>query len=113
MKIREILRTEFGLVRTTSRQEVAVLRLLFAALACSTFLHAVDPEDHVRKSTPVTSATRLVLNADVGSIRVQSGIERTVDVDVVFRGLHPPARSSIECAAISRWMLHNKAPIFE
>jgi hypothetical protein len=69
--------------------------LLFAALACSTFLHAVDPEDHVRKSTPVTSATRLVLNADVGSIRVQSGIERTVDVDVVFRG-SPPSRAEFD-----------------
>jgi hypothetical protein len=72
-----------------------VLRLLLAALAFASFLHAVDPEDHVRKSTPVTSATRLVLNADVGSIRLQSGIERTVDVDVVFRG-SPPSRAEFD-----------------
>ncbi len=72
-----------------------MLRLLVAALACASLLHAVDPEDHVRKSTPVTSATRLVLNADVGTIRVQPGIDRTVEVDVFFRGA-PPSRAEFD-----------------
>jgi Putative adhesin len=66
-----------------------MLRLVTAALACASLLFAVDSEDHVRKSTPVSSATRLVLNADVGSIRVQPGPGNTVEVDVTFRGDAP------------------------
>lgn len=72
-----------------------MLRLLVPALACATLLHAVDPEDHVRKSTPVASATRLVLNADVGSIRVQPGTNTNVEVDVSFRG-SPPSRADFD-----------------
>lgn len=72
-----------------------MLRLLVPALACATLLHAVDPEDHLRKSTPVTSATRLLLNADVGTIRVQPGIDRNVAVDVSFRG-SPPSRAEFD-----------------
>jgi Putative adhesin len=72
-----------------------VLRLLVPALACATILHAVDPEDHVRKSAPVNSATRLVLNADIGTIRVQPGIDRNVAVDVSFRG-SPASRAEFD-----------------
>jgi hypothetical protein len=63
-----------------------VLRLLVAALGCASVLLAADPEDHVHKSAPVSSATRLILNADVGSIHVQPGSGSSVDVDVVFHG---------------------------
>jgi hypothetical protein len=63
-----------------------VVRLLVAALACVSFLRAVDPEDHVRKSIPVSSATRLVLNVDTGAIRVEPGSEKSVEIEVYFRG---------------------------
>jgi hypothetical protein len=63
-----------------------VLRLLITTLACASFLFAVDTEEHVRKSAPVTSATRLVLNADVGSIHLEPGASTSVDVDVSFHG---------------------------
>jgi len=68
-----------------------MLRLLAAALACSSFLKAVDIEDRVRKSAPVSSATRLVLNADAGAIRVEPGEGKRVEVEVYFRG-DPPSR---------------------
>lgn len=63
-----------------------MLRLLVATLFCASFLGAVDPDDHVQKRVLVSSATRLVLNTDVGNIRVQSGTSRSVDVDVTFHG---------------------------
>ncbi len=64
-----------------------MLRLLAAALVCAALLKAVDSdEDHVRKSMPVTSATRLVLNADAGGVHVQPGASKNVEVDVLFRG---------------------------
>jgi hypothetical protein len=66
-----------------------VLRLLAAALVCASFLLAVDPDDHVRKSTSVGSTTRLVLSADVGGIRVEPGNGKSVDVDVYFHGTPP------------------------
>jgi hypothetical protein len=66
-----------------------MLRLLVAALACTAFLYAVDPGDHVRKSAPTSSATRLVLNADAGSVRVSPGTSNKVEVDVSFRGDAP------------------------
>jgi hypothetical protein len=66
-----------------------MLRLLVAALACTAFLYAVDPGDHVRKSAPTSSATRLVLNADAGSVRVSPGTSNKVEVDVSFRGDSP------------------------
>ncbi len=67
-----------------------MLRLLIAALACAAFLYAVDPGDHVQKSVPVSSARRLVLNADVGSVRVAPGASTKVEVEVTFRG-DPPS----------------------
>ncbi len=72
-----------------------MLRLLVAVLACASVLLAVDPEDHVRKSVPVSSATRLTLTADVGSIHVQPGSGRSVDVDVTFHGF-PLSRSEYD-----------------
>jgi hypothetical protein len=66
-----------------------MLRLLVAALACTAFLYAVDPGDHVRKSAPTSSATRLVLNADAGSVQVSPGTSNKVEVDVSFRGDSP------------------------
>jgi hypothetical protein len=72
-----------------------VLRLLASALACASFLHAVDTEDHVRKSVPVASATRLVLNAEVGTIRVQAGDGKKVEVEVYFHG-SPPSRGEFD-----------------
>ena len=66
-----------------------MIRLLTAALVCISFLYSVEPEDHVGKSTPVGSATRLVLTADVGTIRVEPGNGSSVDVEVYFRGTAP------------------------
>jgi hypothetical protein len=74
---------------------VAVLRLLVTALVCASFVFAVDPEDHVSKSTPVTSATRLVLTADTGTLRIESGSGKSVDVEVYFHGT-PPSRAEFE-----------------
>lgn len=71
------------------------MRLLVAALACASFLHAVDPENHIQKSMPVSSATRLSLNADAGAIHVQPGDGKNVDVEVYFRG-DPPSRAEFD-----------------
>jgi hypothetical protein len=76
-------------------EEVAVLRLLTIALACASFLHAVDTEDSVRKSAPVSSATRLTLNAEFGAIRVQPGGGKSVEVEVYFRGF-PDSRREFD-----------------
>jgi hypothetical protein len=72
-----------------------VLRLFAVALACASFLHAVDPEDRVRKSALVASATRLALTADVGTIHVQPGDARSVEVEVYFHGA-PPSRAEFD-----------------
>lgn len=63
-----------------------MLRLLATALVCAALLKAVDPQDHVQKSIPVSTATRLVLTADVGSLHVETGSSKSVDVEVWFRG---------------------------
>jgi hypothetical protein len=72
-----------------------VLRLLAAVLACASFVFAVDPEDHISKSTPVTSATRLVLTADTGTLRIEPGNGKSVDVEVYFHGT-PPSRAEFQ-----------------
>ncbi|MGA2880712.1 MAG: DUF4097 family beta strand repeat-containing protein [Bryobacteraceae bacterium] len=72
-----------------------MLRLFVAALACASFLLAVEPEDHVRKSAPVSSATRLVLNVDIGTIRVQPGDGKTVQAEVYFHGF-PPSQAEFD-----------------
>lgn len=77
-----------------------MIRLLIVALACASFLLAVDAGDRIRKSEPVASATRLVLTADVGTIRVQPGNGRNVEVEVYFHGT-PPSQAEF------RRMLHD------
>jgi len=72
-----------------------MLRLCAAALVCASFLKAVDIEDRVRKSVPVSSATRLVLNADAGSLRVEPGEGKHVEVEVYFHG-DPPSRAEFD-----------------
>jgi hypothetical protein len=72
-----------------------MLRSLAAALACAVLLHAADSDEHIRKSIPVSSATRLILSADAGGVRLQPGNEKTVDVDVYFGG-GPPSRHELE-----------------
>ncbi len=64
-----------------------MFRLVAAALACISYLYAVDLGDHVRKSAPASSATRLLLNADVGSLWIEPGSGSSVDVDVSFHGI--------------------------
>jgi hypothetical protein len=71
-------------------------RLLVAALAFGfSIAYAVDPEDVIRKSVATSSARRMTLNADVGSIRVLPDAGKTVDVEVQFRGF-APSRSEFE-----------------
>jgi hypothetical protein len=72
-----------------------VLRLLAAALVCASFLHAVDTEDRVRKSVPVSSATRLTLTSEFGSVRVQPGDGKRVEVEVYFSGV-PASRGEFD-----------------
>lgn len=72
-----------------------MLRLLVVALTYASFVYAADTEDRVRKSMPVSSATRLTLNAEFGSIRVQPGARKSVDVEVYFRG-NPPSRGEFD-----------------
>lgn len=72
-----------------------MLRLVAAVLACAPFLHAVDTEDRVRKSAPVSSATRLTLSAEFGAIRIQPGDGKRVEVEVYFRGI-PPSRAEFD-----------------
>jgi Toastrack DUF4097 len=72
-----------------------VLRLLVAAITCASFLQAAVPEDYVRKTVPVTSANRLVLNADVGSIHLGADSGKSVEVEVYFRG-EPPSRADFD-----------------
>ena len=72
-----------------------MLRLLVVALACASSVYAADTEDRVRKSVPVSSATRLTLNAEFGSIRVQPSTRRSVDVEVYFRG-SPSSRGEFD-----------------
>lgn len=72
-----------------------MLRSLVAALACASFLLAVDPGDHIRKSAPVASATRLVLTADVGTIHVQPGNGKNLEVEVYFHGT-PPSQAEFK-----------------
>src|SRR6185312_4849337 len=71
-----------------------MLRLLAAVFTCAS-LYAVDSEDHIRKALAVSVATRLTMNAEFGSISVQPGRGRSVEVDAYFRGI-PPSRSEFE-----------------
>ena len=69
--------------------------LLTAALVCASFASfafASETEETVRKSLPASTANRLKLDADFGSITVQPAAGQTVSVDVYFHG-DPPNRA--------------------
>jgi len=68
--------------------------VLVIALAGAIGLFA-DTEDQVRRSIPVDSSSRLVLIADWGAIRVQSGARRSAEVEVNFRG-NPSSRADFD-----------------
>ncbi|HWF10017.1 MAG TPA: hypothetical protein VG297_16225 [Bryobacteraceae bacterium] len=70
-------------------------RYLAAALVFTTSACAFDVTDSVRKSAPVSSATRLTFRAEFGSINVQSGSGKTVDVEAEFRG-YPSSRAEFD-----------------
>jgi DUF4097 and DUF4098 domain-containing protein YvlB len=65
------------------------MRFLRVLLVCAASLYAVATEDHIQKSVPAGSATRLTVNAEFGAIRVQPSTGRTVEVEVYFRGTPP------------------------
>jgi hypothetical protein len=58
-------------------------------------VYANETEESVRKSVPVSSATHLRLNTQLGSINVQPGAGKSVDVEVHFRG-NPPSRREFD-----------------
>jgi len=68
--------------------------ILAIALASSIGLFA-DTEDQVRRSIPVDSSKRVVLYADWGAIKVQTGVTRLVEVEVSFRG-NPRSRAEFD-----------------
>jgi putative adhesin len=72
-----------------------MLRLLGAVFTFASLVFAVDSEDHVRKALAVSAATRLTMNAEFGSINVQPGGGRSVDVEAYFRG-SPPSRDEFD-----------------
>ena len=72
-----------------------MLRLLAAAFACASLVYAVDSDDQVRRTLRVSAATRLTMNAEFGSINVQTGGGRSVEVEAYFRGT-PPSRDEFD-----------------
>jgi hypothetical protein len=71
-----------------------MLRLFAAILAVASLAHA-DIEDRLHKTLPAASATRLLLNAEFGAIRVEPGNAQDVEVEVYFRG-DPASRSEFD-----------------
>ena len=72
-----------------------MLRLMVAVFTCASSAYAVDSEDHVRKALAVSAATRLTMNAEFGSISVQPGGGKSVEVEAYFHGV-PPSRSEFD-----------------
>lgn len=72
-----------------------MLRFIAAALVCAAYAYGFDTEQTIRKSVPVSSATHLKLNSDVGSISVLPGTGKSVDVEVYFHG-DPPSRREFD-----------------
>jgi hypothetical protein len=87
------LRTDFRLARNPCR-EIRVFRILICAILATT-AYADDAEQHVRKTVNASTATRLVLNAEYGSIHAHPATGNNVDVDVYFRG-YPPSRAEFD-----------------
>jgi hypothetical protein len=71
-----------------------MLRLL-AVLTVASLVHAADIEDRIHKTLPAASATRVMLNAEFGGIRVEPGNGQNIDVEVYFRG-DPASRSEFD-----------------
>lgn len=69
-----------------------MFRFLLAALACAASVYGLESEESVRKSVSASSAARLRLIAEFGSINIQPGAGSTVDIEAHFRG-DPPSRS--------------------
>jgi hypothetical protein len=72
-----------------------LLRFLAVALVCAMSVYANETEESVRKSVPVSSATHLRLSTEFGSINLQPGTGKSVDVEVYFRG-DPPSRREFD-----------------
>ena len=72
-----------------------MLRLLSVVFTFASLVHAVDSEDHVRKALTVSAATRLTMNAEFGSISVDPGGGKSVEVEALFRG-NPPSRRELD-----------------
>lgn len=72
-----------------------MLRFLAVVLACAAGLSGSETEETLRKSVPITSATHLRLDADIGDINVRPSEGRTVEVEVHFRG-DPPSRREFD-----------------
>lgn len=72
-----------------------MLRLLGAVFTFASLVYAVDSEDHVRKALAVSAATRLTMNAEFGSISVQPGSGRLIEVNAYFHGT-PPSRDEFD-----------------
>jgi Putative adhesin len=72
-----------------------MLRLLGGIFTFASLVYAVDSEDHVRKALAVSAATRLTMNTEFGSINVQPGGGRSVEVEAYFRGT-PPSRDEFD-----------------
>jgi hypothetical protein len=72
-----------------------MLRLLAAAFACASLVYAVDSDDQVRRTLRVSAATRLTMNAEFGSISIQPGGGKLVEVEAYFRGI-PPSRGEFD-----------------
>jgi hypothetical protein len=76
-----------------------VFRFIVAVLACAASVYGsdtrFDTEESVRKSVPVSSATHLKLNVDVGSISILPGSGKSVNVEAYFRG-DPPSRAEFD-----------------
>jgi hypothetical protein len=84
-----------GLRRVILLQEAEVYRFLAATLAFAGSVYAFDATDSIRKSAPVSSATRMTFRAEFGSINVQPGSGKTVDVEAEFRG-YPSSRQEFD-----------------
>ena len=72
-----------------------MLRLLGAVFTFASLVYAVDSDDHVRKALAVSAATRLTMNAEFGSIDVEPGRGRSVEVEAYFRGI-PPSQDEFD-----------------
>jgi hypothetical protein len=73
-----------------------MVRLVTIALMCAPFAFAVDSDDLIQKSIPLSSATRLILRADMGAVRVEPGNNDSVNLDAYFHGAPWSARDLSE-----------------